>query len=94
VLELLSLATHRPLAGIVNDVARRIGSVHRDPVGAPLHASPVADGMQCFSDYEPRSVAEASLKKLVISGLAPDSGTGTANAGKGNHTIAGPLHRA
>lgn len=35
------------------------------------------DFMQCYTDYEPRSMREASLKALVIAGLADKSSSST-----------------
>jgi hypothetical protein len=73
--ELLTLATHRPIDGMIKDVQKHISSFHR-ALPPPIHPSPMVDDMQCFSDYEPRSVAEASLKSLVVSGLAADNDKG------------------
>lgn len=36
----------------------------------PVHPSPFLDDMQCFTDYEPRSLRNSSLKGQVVAGLA------------------------
>ena len=45
---------------------------HYYPLAAPnaIHPSPFLDDMQCFTDYEPRSLRNSSLKSQVIAGLA------------------------
>jgi hypothetical protein len=70
--ELISLGTHRPLEGMLKDVMKHIASFHRS-LPKPIHSTVLVDNMQCHSDYEPRYVREASLKKIVVQGLASDS---------------------
>lgn len=72
--DLIQLASHRELDAIVKDAARHINAFHR-PLSVPIHPSVFPDNVDCFSDYEPRSFRESSLKSRVISGLTSDEGS-------------------
>ena len=72
IVELSNMLKHRPLDQVVKEVSRHI-IVHHRPVTNPIHKSRVIDNMKCFSDYEPRTIREASLTGRVISGLAKNS---------------------
>ena len=67
--ELTKLASHRVLDAIAKDVEKHLN--HYYPrLSAPVHSFPFLDDMQCFTDYEPRSMRNSSLKNQIVQGLA------------------------
>lgn len=69
IVDLVNLASHRPLEAIAKDTTRHISALHR-PVPTPIHPTPVPDNIDCLSDYEPRADRGASLKAHVLAGLS------------------------
>jgi hypothetical protein len=71
--ELIKLASHRAIDAISKDIDKHLN--HYYPKGklpAPAHLSPFSDDMQCFTDYEPRSMRNSTLINQVVSGLSSD----------------------
>lgn len=77
--ELIQLASHRALDAIAKDVEKHLNHYYPSHMSAPAHPSPFLDDMQCFTDYEPRSIRNSSLKDLVVQGLA-DNEDATGNS--------------
>ncbi len=69
--EVAGLAAHRAVDAILKDVEHHLGTLY-PPMHAAAHKSAIVDDMKCFTDYEPRSVREVSLKDRVVAGLAKD----------------------
>eukprot|EP00598_Pedospumella_elongata_P005182 CAMPEP_0184974064 /NCGR_PEP_ID=MMETSP1098-20130426/5635_1 /TAXON_ID=89044 /ORGANISM="Spumella elongata, Strain CCAP 955/1" /LENGTH=444 /DNA_ID=CAMNT_0027496585 /DNA_START=51 /DNA_END=1382 /DNA_ORIENTATION=+ len=92
VAELKALLSHRVLIAVEKDVNHRLDKL-LTPMGPAKHKSDFPDEAQCYTDYEPRPVREASLKARVVSGLAADDKTaattaaGAVSAGGWKHMI-------
>jgi hypothetical protein len=69
--ELSGLAAHRSLEAILKDVEHHQATLY-PPLHPAVHKSVMLDDMKCYTDYEPRSVREVSLKDRVVAGLAAD----------------------
>ncbi len=69
--EVTSLAVHRSLEAILKDVEHHQATLY-PPLHPAVHKSVMLDDMKCYTDYEPRSVREVSLKNRVVGGLASD----------------------
>jgi hypothetical protein len=75
--EVSSLAIHRSMEAILKDVDHHLSTLY-PPMHSAVHKSLMVDDMKCYTDYEPRSVREVSLKDRVVAGLAKeesDAGT-------------------
>ena len=72
--DLQSMVSHRNLDAIQKDIDHHLEKLYEQPIKDPQHKTPFPDSPQCFSDYEPRPVREASLKKVVMRGLADPEG--------------------
>jgi hypothetical protein len=66
--ELQELARHRALDAILHDVERHLTDNY-PPMPAAMEISPFVDDSVCYTNYEPRSIRENSLKDQVIGGL-------------------------
>lgn len=65
-------------AGSHDDILTLLSTIKSEVVPLPVHIYPeiVQDNFQCYTDYEPRSIREASLVSIAVGGLAPDNGSG------------------
>ena len=73
--DLKGLLAHRVLDAVEKDVDHRLDKL-LTPMGPARHKSDFPDSAQCYTDYEPRPVREASLKGKVISGLEAEGKPG------------------
>lgn len=69
--ELHDLASHRQLDAIKQDVDHHLAAMH-PAMPAPLSAFAFPDNAVCYTDYEPRSVREVSLRDKAVEGLIKD----------------------
>lgn len=78
--EVAGLAALRSAEAVLKDVTRHLAALY-PPLRPAVHKSAVVDDMKCYTDYEPRSVQEVSLRARVLSGLAADGGEAAAAVG-------------
>jgi len=86
VVELKALLSHRVLDAVEKDVVHRLNKLVA-PMGPARHPSEFPDEAQCFTDYEPRPVREASLKAKVLSGLEVEAAAGVEARAGWKHMI-------
>lgn len=65
------LWSKRALDAFLKDIRHHIFHNYKPLDPKPHFSTPFIDNTTCYTDYEPRSVRSVSLKKLVLSGLAP-----------------------
>lgn len=73
--DLKAQLSHRVLDAVEKDVEHRLTKLHA-PLPPRRLNSDFPDDAKCYTDYEPRSIREASLKGKVISGLASEGKPG------------------
>jgi hypothetical protein len=86
--ELKKLLEHRSPDAALKDVRHHADSLYRPMPAETKHRSFFVDNMTCHTDYQPRSIQSASLKSLVLTGLASEEAvTSFDAAGAGWHFI-------
>ena len=66
------LWSKRALSALHKDVQHHLDHNYKPMSEKAASVTPFVDNVTCYTDYEPRAVREASLKDMVISGLAAD----------------------
>jgi len=70
--DLRNQSSHRVMEAMEKDVDHRLNKLIT-PMGPARHKSEFPDGANCYTDYEPRPVREASLKDRVVEGLGTNA---------------------
>lgn len=69
--ELHNVVGHRALDAVLKDVSHHL-TTNYPPMPPAMSVGPFIDNTTCFTDYEPRSMRESSLKSRVVQGLTED----------------------
>jgi hypothetical protein len=73
IVELSAALQHRSVDAVSKDIAHHLHAIYALPLADAQHKSTFfVDDMKCYTDYEPRSVREISLKDLAIGGFVSE----------------------
>ncbi len=67
--ELSSLLSHRSIEAVHKDINHHIANSHVKMGAEQQMKTPFVDDMNCYTDYEPHSMSNISLKALVLTPL-------------------------
>jgi hypothetical protein len=86
--EMKKVLAHRSPEAALKDVRHHADTLYHPMPSTAKHQTPFVDNMTCHTDYQPRSIQSASLKSLVLSGLASEEPVQDyASSGPGWHYI-------